>query len=310
MVLFFRQHPFEPFNFWVVFYGTLYAITILYIWNEKSYRKQWHHDKGILIIETIWIVAIAGILPNMVLALYGSTGMYFLSIQRFLASAFLLAYFPFLPPIQFNIWRRLQTLIWIGFALLLYMMYHNNFNDSWIANLEVRKKIMQESNFSWKATHFVENLFRPQNPDWQKAKQLFSDSLQIKLQDNSYFKFISKLKELDTLPVAEKKQALLYIPVNTLRFPQSTSEYALQEGMYWVGISRLALLNGLPHPQCNAWPYGYAYYDHSRRQKTWQEGFTLQELKQQTIQKGFEYLYIFQPESNSFTKITCFEQVK
>ncbi len=307
---FFRQEQFEPFNFWVIFYSTLYLVTFLYIWNEKITFKNWLRRTDTILVELLWVVALAGIVPNIVLALYGSTGMYFLSVQRFLASAFLLAYFPFIPTLHFSFWKWLKYPVFIGIALLMYMMYRNNFNDSWEANFQARKNIMQINDFSWKATHYIENLFHPQHPDWQKAKRIFSDSLQIKIQQNSYYQFIQKIAELDKLFISEKKEALLYIPFHKLHFQQWETIFATQDGMYLVGISGLALLNGLPHPKYPVGAYGFSYYDHNLREKTWTQGFTTEELKKLTLQKGFKYLYVFQPEKQGFEKIICSEPAK
>lgn len=307
---FFRQEHFEAFNFWIVFYGTLYLVTFLYLWNEKISFQHWLRRTDTILIELLWIVALAGIAPNIVLALFGGTGMYFLSIQRFIAAALLLAYFPFIPSLRFVFWKWLKYPVFIGIALLMYMMYRNNFNDSWEANFQARKKIMQINDFSWKATHYLENLFQPQHPDWHKAKKLFSDSLQIKLQQNSYYQFIQKIAELDKLPVSGKKEALLYIPFHKLHFPQWETDLATQDGMFLVGISGMALLSGLPHPKYPVGAYGYGYYDHSLREKTWTQGFSIDELKKLTLQKGFKYLYIYQPEKQNFEKIICSEPAK
>lgn len=92
---FFRQEHFEPFNFWIVFYGTLYVATFLYLWNEKISLSNWFRRTDTIFIELLWVVALAGIAPNVVLVLFGSTGMYFLSVQRFLAAAFFACLFPF-----------------------------------------------------------------------------------------------------------------------------------------------------------------------------------------------------------------------
>ncbi|WP_448529217.1 hypothetical protein [Raineya sp.] len=307
---FFRQEHFEPFNFWIVFYGTLYVATFLYLWNEKISLSNWFRRTDTIFIELLWVVALAGIAPNVVLVLFGSTGMYFLSVQRFLAAAFLLAYFPFIPALSFNFWKWLKYPVFVGIALLMYMMYRNNFNDSWEANFQARKKIMQINDFSWKATHYLENVFRPQHPDWHKAKRIFSDSLQIRIQQNSYYQFIQKIAELNKLPVAEKEEALLYIPFHKLHFPQWETALATQDGMYLVGVSGLALLNGLPPPKYPVGAYGFGYYDHSLREKTWTQGFTTEELKKLTLQKGFKYLYLFQPEKQNFEKITCSEPAR
>ncbi|MCS6796446.1 MAG: hypothetical protein NZ516_10850, partial [Raineya sp.] len=234
------------------------------------------------------------------------------SVHRFLALSLLIAYITLITENFEKIPRNFKMIFLPILALFFLKMYGGNFYNSWKGNLEARKKIMKigDEELSFEKRDVVKYLLNPFQFNWQKAKKLFSDSLQINLQKNDYYKFMRKIAELDSLPVAEKKEALLYIPFHKVHFPQWETIYATQDGMFLASISGLALLSGLPHPKYQVGAYGYGYYDHSLREKTWLQGFSLDELKKLTLQRGFRNLYIYQPETQSFEKIICSEPAK
>ncbi|MFN3316015.1 MAG: hypothetical protein ACK40K_04325, partial [Raineya sp.] len=303
---FFRQEGFVWWDFLLGLYLPLILVTLLY-WQK--FRSTDTIGNKTIFLEIIWAVALGGLAPNMVLALYGSTGMYFMSVQRLLAGVLLLSFIPFLNDFwafwQKKYARYVAVVLILGFTLLFYMSYRNILNDSWKDNLTTRKNITQIQDFDWKANHFVEKLFS-NDKDWAKAKKLFSTENQKIVAQNEYVQFTQAIKSLDSLPISEKAQSLLYIPFHKIRLSHfDSNKFCAQTPFYLTAISGLALLGGLPKPACGVGAYGYGYLDFTWRDKAWKEGLSKTEIIQIAKQRGFKYVYCFKPEDYSFEKIIC-----
>ncbi len=93
---FFRQEGFNGFEFAWAMYLPLILATFLVFWQLKISFSITSENKFLHYTAGLYFIALAGVLPNIVLELYGSTGMYFMSIQRFLAGSFLMAMLAFL----------------------------------------------------------------------------------------------------------------------------------------------------------------------------------------------------------------------
>lgn len=303
---FFRQEGFVWWDFLVGLYLPLAIISVLY-WQK--FRLKGLIDNKMIFLEIIWAVALGGLAPNIILALYGSTGMYFMSTQRLLAGLLLLAYIPFLEDFWL-FWTKkyaqyIGAALILGFVLVFYMSYRNTLNNSWSDNLKARKHIMQIEDFNWKANHFIEKAFSD-DKDWLKAKKLFSKDIQKKVAQNDYIKFIHAIQSLDKLPISEKSQSLLYIPFHKIRLRHFDSTIVCaQTPMHLTALSGLALVGGLPKPSCGVGAYGYSYLDFTLRDKAWKDGLSKEELTQIAQKRGFKYVYCFKPEDYSYEKIVC-----
>lgn len=307
---FFRQEGFVWWDFILGLYLPLLLITAIQ-WKKISLSNPINNQAFFL--ELVWAVALGGLMPNIVLVLHGSTGMYFMSVQRLLAGLILLAYLPFWKPF-WRFWQASQSLRYLafsliaGFVLLFYMSYRNTLNDSWKGNIATRKRIMGIEKFDWKANHFVEKLFT-NDPEWAKAKQLFGNKIAQKASQNNYFRFVRAIERLDTLPISEKAQSLLYIPFHKISLRNFDSSVVCgQVPFHLTALSGLALLGGIPKPSCAVGAYGYGYLDFTLRDKVWKEGLSKEELVILTRKRGFRYLYCFKPEDYSFEKIICKNQ--
>jgi hypothetical protein len=301
---FFRQDGFVWWDFLLGLYLPLFLL--MFLWN-KYFNVSSFLTKKTLFLELLVVIALGGIAPNCVLALYGSTGMYFMSIQRLLAGAVLLAYLPFLA-IFWSFWKKkyapyLATTLVIGFALLFYMSFRNTHNNAWQTNLNVRKTIMQIPDFSWKANHFIEKLFS-NDKDWAKAHKLFSREIEPKVAQNQYTKLTRAIAQLDSLPISEKKQSLLHIPFHKLRLAHFDSlTICMVTPFHFTSLSGIALLGGIPKAECRASAYGYGYLDYSLRDKVWKEGLTRNEIVQTAKARGFRFVYYLKPENYTFEKV-------
>lgn len=301
---FFREKGFVWWDFLLGLYLPLLLLTV--VWG-KFINKISFIEKKTLFLELIAIIALAGIAPNCVLALFGSTGMYFMSIQRLLAGAVLLAFLPFVVSF-WQIWKKkyaiyFATALVIGFGLIFYMSFRNIHNDAWKTNLNARKTLMQIPDFSWKANHFIEKVFS-NDKDWEKAKKLFSPEIKQKLSQHEYIKFTRAIAQLDTLSIAEKRQSLLHIPFHQIRLSHLDMPIAcMQMPFYLVSVSGIALLGGIPKASCPLGAYGFGYLDYTHRDKVWNEGLSRQEILQIAKARGIRFVYYFKPENYSFEKI-------
>lgn len=301
---FFKQDGFNGLEFAWGMYLPL-ALTVFLLFRRLKTRFSISPDNTFLHYALgLCFIALAGILPNIVLELYGSTGMYFLSVQRFLAGSLLMVMLAF---VHFSLpYKQVFKMSAVfGIILLMYMPFRNTLNDAWQKNMEVRKEITGIKDFHWKANHFVEKMFS-NDAEWAKVAILFDKNLEQKAMRNDFFAFTRKLKNLDkTITVPEKAKSLLFIPYNTLKFSHFKEKQSCKQvPMYFTAISGMALLKGLPDAKCteNLGDYGYSYYNYEGREKAWQNGYKLEEALQITKQKGFQFLWYYNKDNQTFEK--------
>jgi len=303
---FFKQHEAQYFNFIVVFYASLYITTILYLKNEKLTFKNIINEKKAFWIELFWIAALAGLAPNMILQLYGSTGMYFLGLHKWLIGAFLLAYIPFIKiDILERQWFLYTKILVIGVILVIFTgKFFKNMDAGIKKNLDVRATILNEPKIIWKTRYFVTKFFCCPE-EWSKIKLLYSNQVQQKIEKNEFYQIIKSWERLNNLPIEIKQQSRIYIPYKELKVYKETNHFEYQEipmiAPYTTGI---ATIRGLPAPEQPLGAYGYSYFDHSSREKTWKEGYSVEELKQIAKAQRAKYLWIYSFKTKDFEKIT------
>ncbi|GAB4131236.1 MAG: hypothetical protein Fur0027_18170 [Raineya sp.] len=301
---FFRQEGFNVLEFVWGMYLPLALTIALIFWLLKTKFSFVSENKFLHYAAVLCLIALAGVSPNVILELYGSTGMYFMSVHRFLAGSLLMALVAFL---HFSIphTRIVQFLAGLGVLLWAYMSYRNTTNDAWKANIEVRKTITGISDFNWKANHFVEKLFSD-DADWAKVGVLFDKNLEQKAMQNPFYAFARKLKDLGkNVAVAEKTQSLLYIPYHALNFKHFKERIpCMQVPIYFTATSGIALFEGLPNAKCTKaiGDYGYSYYNYEGREKTWQGGYDISEAFNATQQRGYRFLWYYDVNTQSFRR--------
>jgi hypothetical protein len=303
---FFRQEGFNGVEFvWGMYSPLILVVCLALFWLKLSFSLA-PTNKFLHYILALCLIALAGLSPNVLLELYGSTGMYFMSIQRFLAGSFLMAMLSF---VNFHLPYKqvLKVSTILGMILLIYMPFRNTLNEAWKTNIDIRKEITGIKDFHWKANHFVEKIFS-NDADWVKAAILFDENIEQKAMQNAFFAFIRKLKQLnEQLTLSEKSKSLLYLPYHQLNFlyPKNEKWYCIQIPIYLTATSGIALLKGLPHASCteNVGAYGYSYYNYEDREKVWQVGYSVQEAFSHTRQKGFQILWYYDTKQAIFQKV-------
>ncbi|MCU0437698.1 MAG: hypothetical protein MUC49_07255 [Raineya sp.] len=303
---FFKQHEPQYFNFIVVFYASLYILTILYLKNEKLTLTDILKERKAFWLELIWIAALAGLAPNAILQLYGSTGMYFLGLQKWIIGVFLLAYIPFIKiDILEKKWFFYTKILTVGVVLVIFTgKFFKNMDASLKKNLDVRATIMNKPKIVWKTRYFFTKFFCCQE-EWTKIKLLYSNQVQSQINQNEFYQIIKSWEKLDKLPVSTKKESRVYIPYKELKVYTDTTHFEYQEiPMIAPYITGIATLHGLPAPHLLIGAYGYSYYDLSKREKIWKEGYSVEELKQIAKAQNAKYLWIYSFKTKDFEKIT------
>jgi len=303
---FFKQHDTQYFNLIVVFYASLYIATFLYLKNERLTTKEIVQERKAFWLEILWIAALAGLAPNVVLQLYGSTGMYFFGLHKWIAGAFLLAYLPFVK-IDFleKKWVIYAKMLAVAAILIIFTgKFFKNMDAGIKKSLDVRATILGEPKIQWKARHFVTKLFCCKE-EWDKLKRLGSSQVQAKINQNEFYQIIKSWEKLDSLPISVKKESLLHIPYKEWTISKDTAHYEYQEvPMIAPYITGIATLHGLPSPEFPIGAYGYSYYNLATREKIWKEGYSTEELKQIAKAQGAKYLWIYSFKTKTFQKIT------
>jgi hypothetical protein len=288
-----------------IFYAILYIGTFLYLKNEKLTIKEIIYEKKAFVIEWLWIAALAGLAPNIILQLYGSTGMYFLGLHKWLCAAFILGYVPF---VQINYekysWAKYIKIGVVGLAMFIFLgKLYKNVEGTFQKDLALRSEILGIEKMNWKLHHFITK-FTCCQENWNTFKVMYSSKIQEKINQNEFYQIIKSWEKLDKQSVSIKKESLLYIAykdVSIFRDSNFSQGEILMIAPYTTGI---ATIRGLPAPEQPLGAYGYSYFDHSSREKTWKEGYSVEELKQIAKAQRAKYLWIYSFKTKDFEKIT------
>lgn len=302
---FFKQHEAQYFTLIFIFYAILYIATFLYLKNEKLTIKEIIYEKKAFVVEWLWIAALAGLAPNIILQLYGSTGMYFLGLHKWLCAAFILGYVPF---VQINYekytWAKYIKIGAVGLAMFIFLgKLYKNVEGTFQKDLALRSEILGIEKMNWKLHHFITK-FTCCQENWNTFKVMYSSKIQEKINQNEFYQIIKSWEKLDKQSVSIKKESLLYIAykdVSIFRDSNFSQGEILMIAPYTTGI---ATIRGLPAPEQPLGAYGYSYFDHSSREKTWKEGYSVEELKQIAKAQRAKYLWIYSFKTKDFEKIT------
>jgi hypothetical protein len=296
-------HDFKPFDFFVLYYIWIYVFTFLYLYKNDYFKNLKVAFKNLqtLPVEVILITALTGLLPSLFL-LIGNTGAgYFLGVQMWVSGALLLAYLPTFS-FSFKLPRLVistgYVLISVGVFLLIYMNLRFEMNALFRDNLKTRKAITGVTDFNIEATDFLEKWIGGDYKSIQKNWETLYDAkiLQHNLDTNAKYRFIKKIESLESLPLAEKKKSMLYVPY--WKIPAFDVIVCQSKSTQLVAHSGLTLLDGMPPESCQTNVFGFEYYT---RKPDKERVYTHAQLLQMAHEKGFEKVYVFEDSDKPFT---------
>ncbi|MBA2688675.1 MAG: hypothetical protein H0U64_11285 [Gemmatimonadaceae bacterium] len=328
MALFSFMRSYLPAPWWPFFITIQFLWSWLYIFvrlrdtrvNSRRELITAVRSGRILDVEIIALVSVLGLLPGVVLAV-GSDAFYFSDVQRWLSLAFLLGYAPLMNRLHAK-WSSFRSggLFGLGEARLLFLfiaipvllnvaftMLH--WSGSMVrTNLETRREVQVLAGHTDPVSILVgakralKETVRGRVgafPEFWRREPgtLFGEAtMSAGMRKAKSGAIVSALRDLDTVPITEKRRALLFIPQSFERFWQMVPDPKLCSYAGFVGpaLSGMALLDGVPPLGCKvALGYGLRPY----RDRLELQAADGPELCTRVQAMGFERLYVVQDGS-------------
>jgi hypothetical protein len=252
--------------------------------------------KKLLLIEILLVLISASILPSLVLNLTSYNAFYFMDIIFWLSIATLLAFSSrfYRPLFSKDSYRTTSGVILsIVFVLSIAYFSHAYYNSAKryanesvnYGNLRIRKLIYGDtttSSFIKEIKAFVRN-----EDKRELLKKYYETSIETKANVNEYYRVLNQLKSLDTVPVSQKSNSLLY--VNYSKLPYLHELFCYQVPLVFPALTGIAMINGTPQIGCVKEGYGFDYYTY-RSTDDYLKDWSIDELCKNVMAKGFKFL--------------------
>lgn len=226
--------------FWIVLPPTFFIFHFFWSWLYIGLRliqekvrgiadiKNAFKERKIIDVEVLFLLCLAGALPGILFKIRGGVAGYFSDVQRWVALSFLLARFSdFSLPFIKNPAKSLKSPV-LFLALCVAA-------GSFIGNILVSAKVAAERYVTVRS--FLSNL---PDADGVSGKA----PIQRLLNENEKYKMYKVLLELDDIPLAEKRETLLFIPrSNELYWDRL---YPRSIPMVAPALTGIAMIDGLP----------------------------------------------------------------
>ncbi len=295
-----------PFFLFIFFIWT-HAFIVYYFFSTGSYSinvLEFIRSKKSIAIEVALITSLAGLLPSLFLKIDNYDSLYFLEIQMWVSASLLLA---FVTNLDFKSRILKKVVLPLAFAISLFVFTYNTkvYLQLFLGDC-VNVSRFVKGNDRTVDGHFVSII--------KELPSLFGgDILEIEnnYNSNKILSFFQKLKELDNLPIREKRKTLIYVDLRKLINDKS---YNWKLGCHNIpfivpSISGMAMIDGIDVTYldcvgggcCEDMGLGYRYY---RKWKTEKQLFfqDYEEVKKRTKALGFTNLLIYDIQSGFFIK--------
>jgi hypothetical protein len=314
----FFQMEFKPLDFALMYYQvTLLILAFLLCSKIKSFKllSKSFHRKETLGVEVVVVSIIMGLIPVMLLKLYLPNYMYFLFVQSFLSILFIPAYLKenFFqiknPSIRWKV-VGISSLVLVVVFSFFFISIQKDLNGIVNINLRTRTELAHDKSIAWTKIDFLKSVKLLRQV---QSKQLIVDSIT----GNPILRILTKLKELDSLPLREKNESLIYADLSEIpmkaRNPTTT--------LFWVDFSKvnpnwmlfcydlpmiipalsgIAMIDGMPCNCPNLIGHGYIFYADKADCKPIE---SMEELKKKIKVSGIKQIFVFNKTTYVFEKI-------
>lgn len=307
----FKEAKQNIFLFLLLHFSWVWALVLLFILSKIGSKNLRQIDEKRMLVEVILAITAASLVPALLIKVKGGQLYYFTEISSWYAAAVILAYQPLFKFDRLNFLDEVE-LLKKGLIFIILFYFLNVF----YSNFQVYKNQMLRLNYTTRYSMLIgpKSLVVPEkfvpkllfDFDNEKLKAIqapldskFFDSTRVSPPKD----FITKLSELNRISLAEKSQSVVYVNFETLEFDLPVK--CFERPFLIPALSGIASIHGGITEAClneNPWfsGYGYEYYDTVKP-----DGTNLSELKSKATQKGFLWLYYFDPKKNDFIKIKC-----
>ncbi|MDO8502325.1 MAG: hypothetical protein Q7S20_10825 [Gemmatimonadaceae bacterium] len=207
--------------------------------------------RSVLDVEVVVVVALAGVVPGLLLHIDGGSAFYFSDVQRWLALSLLLAGSTTLIPRVLR-WRKSDLRI-VGVAFLALPLA-----ISMIRNTAFWTNRMMRANAATRHALYSPER-RAQIPEGLRALPLLADPDQLEagLRRARNYAAVQGLLGLDLLPLQEKRRTALFIPQADQRYWTILGRHGgcAFSGYVAPALTGMAMIDGMPPQGCRLSPY-------------------------------------------------------
>lgn len=263
-------------------------------------------------LEILLLLCLLGFLPGIIFNIPGGNAIYFLDFQRWISFGFVLVYLPvfFDNKRDFFIFLRGKLNIYIFVSVLFfgsiftYNFLHNYLRQAKLfmgRNIASRGAVLDsnENNLI-----IAETLTKPflGKEGVSFILSLYNQPYQDVLEKNKRYQLLKIFKEIERLPIAEKKETCIYIPKSNNLFwgswetpysKKDDSKMYLKIPLLVPALSGVAMIGGFPQELPGGAPiewYGYGGYDQEAVYTA--NDLTVEEIKLLAEKRGFKRIII------------------
>jgi len=289
-----------------------WILLVSFLTSKSTQYNLSHIGEKKLLVEVVFVMILSALVPAFFIKIRGGQLYYFTEIQSWYSVSIILAYLPLFNFDGLTIFKKkvviktfFITLICLWLAVI------------WFLNIRIYRNEMIRANYSTRYNVLIgpKGLIDP--GDFSKPfKLIYYDSLMLasirqpfesEFYDSSRVEpakaFITKLSNLNKLPLTVKKKSLIYINFENLGFDLPLRCYEIP--FLAPALSGMASIKSGLNTDCskaNSWfsGYGYEYYDSIDGSST-----NLHELKSIVLKKGYSWLYYYDIKSREFIHLNC-----
>lgn len=300
-------HLFLVFN-----YAWCWVLLTLFLLNGRiKSRREILSGHKFLPVEIILVLFSASMIPLLFVEIRSGNIYYFTEIASWLSVIMVLAYLPSFTFVKLTFLKRRlivsRILLFLVSAYLVNVFYKNTqVYINWLlkGNYAARYYFLKGpvgllTPEEFKISRFVKLDKESFTSIVEPFRSPHFDSGRI-TPVIGFFNAISKFNEL---PLAERKESVLYINFSELSFNLPIRCY--EKPFLIPALSGIALINGGITSKCledHPWFRGYGYDYYRRREDG---DFDLAFIKSATVEKGFKWLYYYDSSSSAFIKVNC-----
>lgn len=281
-------------------------------------------------VEIVAVICVAGLGPAVLLGISDASGGYFVDFQRWFSCALLLANLDAFQK-DLDSWvrpaaagkvhkgsSRLRKILFASVATILLTAAAHSFlltaaRTFFAGQIRTRMALRTDSATALAFTQSLGTLSggRISQSLGPAFKELFAsvDPQTWSPTNLRNRKTLEALQPLSKLPLHEKRESLLYIPRSNRLFWDMPASVCMALPFVAPSVTEIAMIDGLPGPDCPAGGGRYGYEVYKMRKKPETSGAASEtSICRQSLKEGFPRIIVFQsdPEKNLYVKrVSC-----
>lgn len=291
--------------------------------------------RRVLDVEAAVVFCVVGAAPAMLLRISDASGLYFVDFQNWFSGALLLAYLPVVVGRDRSLHEeaghpsdsagrnvRRRVVMQVGAAILLAGVAVNGLASSFrtlvLGQVRTQVALRSDSETALAYTRGLTNMsisqFAREIIGWRDYLFATGDRARWNEANRVNRLTLQALQELYFMPKAEKRKTLLYIPKSNRLYWGFPATRCLVVPFIAPAVTGLAMIHGLPEPDCRAGGgrYGYEVYSASSKDEANSGDISDEQLCSQARERGFVNVVAFESDGGTpvVRRLHCEESEK